>query len=759
MALMLVLSISAHTLYFSLERAQKEQQLMLERSTKLLVNLAIASVTPLLTRDYSAAEKLLLLSAYSDETRSLNIFDRVGHPISQVIHVSGKPAEAVFDIRTVVPPTGPTTQHFWLDAQGNKLDSINFVWKAHRLVIWHALDGYGFAGSLQAEISTENLKSDLVHIVLDGALAATIFIAFSVTLLLLYLRRPIATIRASAKFASEMTRRLGEKMPDFKGPQEIESLVTSLNDTSLWLYAKEMSVTAANQRLEAVFSNISDALLTINADDSIESANRAARELFGREKHELIGLSITELLPEWPEMAAAEQTDKQFIETRAITKDGHRFPADVTISRFTLHGQPYRILVARDITQRKKIEEAMRQARDVAENANRMKSEFLANMSHEIRTPMNGIIGMTELVLETELDAEQREYLDMAHSSAHHLLTIINDILDFSKIEAGKLSISNTTFQLADLLQETMRGLALRAKEKSLDLTLTIAPDVPDTIHADPVRIRQVLTNLIGNAIKFTGSGTVSVDVDRAGCGQAHCLHICVTDTGIGIAPEKLTTVFDAFTQADGSITRNFGGTGLGLTISRKLVELMGGQIWVESKLGLGSRFHLKLHYQPDDTSEMATEPVPKPPPSSNKALKILLAEDNAVNRKLALALLDKLGHQTTVVEDGDQAIAAFAPGRFDLILMDIMMPRVDGLTAIARIRESERGQNSTKTADTSSSVPIIALTAHALEGDRERFLALGANGHVAKPIRFEELKSAIQAAVNPVSSQTGDAA
>jgi PAS domain S-box-containing protein len=764
MALMLVLSISAHTLYFTIEQTTKEQQLMLERNTKLLINLAIASASPLLTRDYGSVEKLLLLSAFNDEIRAINIFGQSGQPFTQVIHNPGKAPETIFEVRNVPPPKSPTTQYLWLDADGNKLDTTNFAWKAHRLIIWHPLDSYGFPGSLQSEISTKAMKNSLVHIVRDGLLAALLFSTLSVTLLLIYLRRPIATIRASSEFASEMTRRLGEKMPDYKGPQEIASLVTSLNETSLWLYTKEMSVTAANQRLETVFSNISDALLTINADDTIESANRAACELFGWPQHDLIGLSAAELLPEWAQMAFAEHPDKQFLETRAITRSGRYFPADTTISGFTLHGLPYRILVVRDITLRKQAEEVMRQARDAAENANRMKSEFLANMSHEIRTPMNGIIGMTELTLETDLDEEQREYLNMARSSAHHLLTIINDILDFSKIEAGKLAVSNTTFQLANLFQETVHSLNLRAKEKSLALSLSLAPDLPATIHADPVRIRQVLINLIGNAIKFTTSGTISIEVDHAGCSEANCLHICVSDTGIGIAPEKLKTIFDAFTQADGSITRNFGGTGLGLTITRKLVELMDGKIWVESTPGLGSHFHLTLHYQTNDAStddsdqshapSLPQRPAQQVPFAERRPLKILLAEDNAVNRKLAIALLNKLGHQTSLAEDGDEAIAAFSPGRFDLILMDIMMPRVDGLTAIARIREIE--QNQPNTADRATETPIIALTAHAMEGDRERFLALGANGYVAKPIRFDELKSAIEAAVNPITNHTG---
>jgi PAS domain S-box-containing protein len=544
-------------------------------------------------------------------------------------------------------------------------------------------------------------------------------------------------------------------MPDYDGLEEIESLVQALNETSLWLYTKEMSVSAARQRLEAVFSNISDALLTVNDYDMIESANSAACALFGWQEHELIGLSAAELFPEWNKMAGASKPDKQVIETRASAKDGRDFPADTTLSRFTLHGLPYRILVVRDITRRKQAEAAMRQARDAAETANRMKSEFLANMSHEIRTPMNGIIGMTQLTLETELSAEQREYLDMAKSSAQNLLIIINDILDFSKIEAGKLTINQEPVSPSDLLREVVRGMELRARENALALTLTIAPDLPVLLLTDPGRLRQVLINLIGNAIKFTRAGSVDISASFvaapvAGCNTPHCLHICVADTGIGIAEDKLGAIFDAFTQADGSITRNFGGTGLGLTISHKLIELMGGRMWVESKLGQGSRFHLQLPYQPVNAAASGiarqTEPslIQQPVQAASTPLNILLAEDNPVNRKLALTLLGKLGHRVTQAEDGAEAIAAFARDRFDLILMDMMMPGVDGLSAIARIREMEAEQ-----ANSAAATPIIAITAHAMQGDRERFLAHGADGYVAKPIRFEELKSAIESAVN----------
>ncbi len=755
MATLLVLSICGYTLYTSVDQAKTEQAALMRRVGSMLDNLAMSGSNQLLTRDYGGIESLLLLSAKTHtEIRALRVFNRSGQLLSQVLRSPGGQPAPVFDMYVVTPPDGNKPQHHWVDSQGKTLDTKDFDWWADRLVIWYPMQEFGYPGFLQAEISSSALKERLAHIVEDGIIAALLSSGLGVGLLLLYMRRPVAAIRASSRFAGELTRHLGEQMPAYEGPQEIESLVHALNETSLWLYTKEMSATAAQQRLEAVFGNISDALLTINADGMIETVNAAACDLFGYLEHEMVGLNTASLFPDWDELTHEGKGDKVLTETNAIRRDGRIFPSDATLSRFTLHGMPYRIVVARDITARKQNEEALRRAKEAAEAANQMKSEFLANMSHEIRTPMNGVIGMTELVLDTELSGEQREYLELAKSSANHLLSIINDILDFSKIEAGKLDIAPVDFSLGSFLSEILRAMEGRAKEKALTLTLEMASGLPGYLHADSTRLRQVLVNLLGNAIKFTERGGVTVSVERGECEGPHCLHFCVADTGIGIAPSKLTTIFDAFTQADGSITRKYGGTGLGLSISHKLVQLRGGRMWVESEVGQGARFHFSLAYEPtvedvdhEDWGAMEGRAISEQIAASVTGLRILLAEDNAVNRKLAVSLLEKLGHRVTEVTDGSQAIAAYSPERFDIILMDMMMPEMDGLTAIKHIREQETGRSRT---------PIIALTAHAIQGDRERFLREGADGYVAKPINFGELKLAIAQAISHVPA--GDA-
>ncbi len=648
------------------------------------------------------------------------------------------------------------------------------------------------------------------------------------------------------------------------------------------------------KRLEARFRLAVEAspaaLLMVQQDGRIVMANSSGLSMFGYTEAELMGQSIELLVPQRFRAAHPAHRDSFFknpvqramgpeLDLFGVRKDGSEFPVKVVLSPAeTAEGQAV-ICGVMDITDQKKTLEAMQQAKDAAESASRAKSSFLANMSHEIRTPMNGIIGMAQLLAQTELRPHQRDYLSTVDESAHILLRLLNDILDYSKIEAGKLELECVDFRISECIARAAQMMALRAAEKGLEIACRVAPEIPDHLRGDPGRIQQVLVNLLGNAVKFTEAGEIFVNVNAESITPDKVrLHISVSDTGIGIPADKRDQIFRPFEQAESSTTRRFGGTGLGLAISRQLVEMMHGRIWIDSEFGRGSTFHFtaefaiaadqhrpapaelnSLHNLPvlvvDDNltnrrilsemlqhwhmqpvladsaaaarqslqaaeasqrpirlilldhhmpgedgiqfaeslrgtlkygqcpiimissgtlpvdvdlgqkygiSRFMTKPViasellnevlhqfgrftnatPVQSPTATPQVqvqprRVLLVEDNEINRRVALGLLRSRGHQVAVAENGQEAVNTLADQEFDVVLMDMQMPVMDGYEATAEIRARER--------QTGGHIPIVAMTAEALKGDRERCLTVGMDDYVSKPINPAEMYRAIE--------------
>lgn len=511
-------------------------------------------------------------------------------------------------------------------------------------------------------------------------------------------------------------------------------------------------VALATTEINAIVQTAVNAVITIDQHGIVHIFNPAAETMFGWNASEVVGKNIAMLMAEIDASAHDGylinyiKTRKPHVigqgrEVKALRKNGHSFPAHLSVGHRELSdGEHLFVAFITDITEQKQAEHALRKAKENAEQAARTKASFLANMSHEIRTPMNAVIGFSEVVLQDPLlSKSSRQHLLTILTSGKNLLNIINDILDFSKIEAGKISLELLCFHLPNVLNDSLRIMGFKAAEKDIQLHLKIAADVPTRVLGDSVRLRQVILNLVGNAIKFTSSGSVTISVERMPSNAL--LHFCVTDTGIGMTQSQVDQVFEAFTQADESTNRRFGGTGLGTTICRQIVELMKGEIWAESEHGKGSSFHftVELPVADDPSAYCLFEDgtYVEAGYHSPRRFKVLLAEDIATNATLATLHLEQQGHQVEWVENGAKVLEALANDSYDLILMDVQMPEMDGLEATRIIRREDLCGG--------YQIPILALTASVMSEDQQQCLAAGMDGVQGKPINFDELMSVME--------------
>lgn len=533
---------------------------------------------------------------------------------------------------------------------------------------------------------------------------------------------------------------------------EVIGSIGILNDiTNLKLI--ENKLRESENKMRVILDNSPAAIMVTDQQQRLVSWNSFTESLLGMNKKDLNQLPASALYPpeEWQRIRAENiilTGSKHHMETKVVRKNGNIIDVDLSVNIVRDDNNNYlgSIGIIQDITEQKKFRQMLLMAKLAAEEANSAKSLFLAKMSHEVRTPMNAVIGMIDLTLETKLTDEQRENLKVAKDAADNLLGLLNDILDLSKAEAGKITIEKIELNVHDLIKNVCRGLAILASKKQIDLLWNIDDRIPKYLIGDPVRLRQIIINLVNNAIKFTHKGFVRVKVELINAKDKRCeLLFSVEDSGIGIPQDKHETIFDLFSQADDHTTRKYGGTGLGLAICKKLVEMMDGRIWVESKANEGSAFKFNILYEVAShqplagVSDSASESTAGASPSavSRSGVRILVAEDNHVNQKIILKMLEKRGLSATTVVNGKEVLDLLNKQSFDIILMDDQMPEMTGIEATRQIRNEEK--------QTGNHVIIIAMTANAMAGDKEFYLKQGMDGYVSKPINRELLYSELE--------------
>jgi len=737
-------SILGYGAYTAKRQTELARQTITAQMAALAQNLATINAFFLVSHDLASIETITLQTATVPGIFSVLVTDSTGKPLSEVVNQAGRWSPRFSFERVAVPSSAnPVTL---IEAAQQSSAQRDFLAGGHgKISSWHPVAEGASLGWVRVSYRLDSFDQIARDIWTQALLVIAVAIGTTLFLLSKLLHPRMRALRAATRFANDLDHALGAQITVSNGSAEIEDLGNALNLVSARLLSQHNDL--SNQK----FALDQHAIVSItDLDGVITYANDRFCEISGYTREELVGNNHrvvksgahpTELYAELWHTITQGRVWRGEVKNRR--KDGnHYWVAATIVPLLGPNGLPMQYIGIRtDITIAKELEQSLNAARAAAELANQAKSEFLANMSHEIRTPMNGVIGMTDLALDTELNATQRNYLNTVKSSANALLVILNDILDFSKIEAGKLDIEQISFNLSQVVGDALTSIEARASQKGLTLTRLIPKQGAANMVGDPGRIRQVLTNLCDNAIKFTQQGSITVRVEAKHLGsQGYEAHIAVSDTGVGIHADKQQLIFAAFSQADSSTTRQFGGTGLGLTISSRLVGLMGGRIWVESTEGQGSTFHFTVLLGQSAETNMPTPPpqtapvnsLPAPTPTQ-RPLRVLLAEDHAINQLLATSLLKKWGHTVVLARDGQEAVDLFPTAPWDVILMDMQMPVMGGLEATALIRAQEPSGQRT---------PIIAVTANAMDADREACLKAGMDDFLAKPLNAAALQA-----------------
>jgi len=671
--------------------------------------------------------------------------------------------------------TQGTLNGIWAPKGARTSSSIFLKSKISPEEVYHYTHPFQYSGIdwgwIHIALSLKKFNSDIRSMYFRTFLLALLCITAGIVVALFFARKLTMPILLLDKTTQHVAEGDLTAKADISTGDELERLGKSFNLMTETLRNTQMEITTAKEYTENIIRSMNDTLVVTNPDGNIERVNRATQDLLGYQESELIGKPLRTIIsnPATNENAGAFNNDFIDIistgyvykmETTYRAKDGTLIP--MLLSASVMHGPDFSVegivCVAVDITERKHAEEVLRIAKETAEAASKAKSQFLANMSHEIRTPMNGVLGMLDLLLDSNMNNDQIKLARMAHSSAENLLTVINDILDFSKIEAGKLELQKSVCHIRELVKEVNNLFLIKAKKKNINLELYIDEKIPELVEGDAARLRQILVNLEGNAVKFTEQGEVRLEarLERE-MDEEVILRFDVSDTGIGIPYNAKQHIFEAFAQADGSMARRHEGTGLGLAISKQLVSMMGGDISLESKLHRGSRFWFTVLLRkprialeaPINVEFIDTVPEPKP---VGKQLRIMLAEDNPVNQEVGRLILEGLDCLVNVVDDGQQAVEEFMSEPYDLVFMDCQMPEVDGYEATKMIRNREAMNPGKK-----HRVPIIALTAHALEGDRELCIDAGMNDYIAKPFNAGQISEMLKKWVPIEQTKTGE--